>query len=281
MDFPRTVTIVGVGLLGGSLGRALRERGLVDRVIGVGHSQPSLDIALAAGAVTEATLDPVAGVREAGLVVCCTPVERIPDLLRTVAAAVPQGALLTDVGSTKARIAEAVPGKFPRGVRFVGSHPLAGGEKSGAAAARADLFVDRLTVVTPTAETDPADAEFLERFWQAVGCRTLRMSPADHDAAVAATSHVPHLTAAALAASLPTELFPLAARGFRDTTRIAAGSPELWRQIVFDNRAPILAALDTVLTCLEEFRAAIAAGDQTRVTELLTLAKRHRDALGS
>lgn len=260
---------------------ALRRRGLVRKVVGVCHSEAGREASLAKGAVDEALLDLEAAVAEADLVVCCGPVALLPEHLGRAAAAAGEGALLTDVGSTKARLVEAVPGRFPRNVRFVGGHPLAGGEKTGVAAARDDLFENRLVVLTPTEASAEADVARLERFWEAVGARTLRMDPHQHDVAVASTSHVPHLVAAALAAALPERLFPLAARGFLDTTRIAAGSPELWLQIVFDNREPILAAMEPVLECLEAFRAALAAKDPQRLVDLLALAKQHRDALGS
>jgi prephenate dehydrogenase len=276
-----TLTIVGVGLIGGSIGLAAKRRGLVERVVGVGRQPDSLDRARAVGAIDEGCLDLAAALRQADVAVFCTPVDRIAEQVLTGAASCPPGALLTDAGSTKAAIVAAVDGRLPPGVAFVGSHPLAGSEKRGPEHADADLFQDRLTVVTPTRHSDPAAVERTVAFWRALGSRVRLLSPEEHDQALALTSHLPHLVAAALAGILPPELRDLTATGFRDTTRVAAGDPSLWTGIFAQNRAAVLAALQTLAGRLAEFRSALEDGDRQALDTLLAQAKKVRDALGS
>jgi prephenate dehydrogenase len=276
-----TVAIVGVGLIGGSLGRALLARKLAKRVIGVGRSQASLDAARRTGAITETALDPAA-VAEADLVVVSTGVRSIPRLLEAVDQAVRPGTLITDAGSTKASIVAAWEKrrKSRRG-RFVGSHPLAGSHRRGPEAADAELFTGRVTVVTPAAATPPDDVAAIGEFWSAVGATVFVMSPRDHDRIVAATSHAPHVMAAAIAAATPAAALPFTAGGWRDTTRIAAGDAELWADILLDNAGPLGTALGRIATAAERILAAVEAGDRRRLITLLSRAKDVRDALGS
>ncbi|HEX7447409.1 MAG TPA: prephenate dehydrogenase/arogenate dehydrogenase family protein, partial [Pirellulales bacterium] len=212
----QTVAILGVGLIGGSIGLGLLRRRLVRRVIGIGRRAESLRIAKELGAVTSTTVVLEEGVAEADLAVVCTPVGRIVEDVRTLAPACRQGTVITDVGSTKGAIVAGLRGGLPEGVCFIGGHPLAGGEQSGAAAADADLFVDRTVVLTPDVRT-PLDAlDALGVFWRDLGSRVVEMEAAEHDRALAATSHLPHLAAAALAAATPPELLPLTAGGWAD-----------------------------------------------------------------
>jgi prephenate dehydrogenase len=275
-----TVAIVGVGLIGGSIGLALRERGAARRVVGIGRRLASLDEALARRAVSEITTDLEAGVSAAELTVICAPVEQIPGLSCRVAAACPRASVITDAGSTKAWIVEQVASQLPPGqATFVGSHPLAGSEKQGVAHARADLFEGRTVVVTPTVATPPEACRRIEQFWSALGGRVVRLSPSQHDQAVAAISHLPHLVASALAASTPEAYLPLAATGWLDTTRIAAGDVELWRQILGQNRASVLQALEQFEKVLNSFSLALQQQDDRALTELLSRGKQRRDAL--
>ena len=191
------------------------------------------------------------------------------------------GTLLTDAGSTKAGIVRSIEGRLPEGVAFVGSHPLAGSEKRGPEHADADLFQDRLTIVTRTSATLPSALERITSFWQALGSQVHIMGPEEHDQALAMTSHLPHLLAAALAGILPAELQPFTASGFRDTTRIAAGDPGLWTAIFVQNRLAMLNALERLDEQLARFRDALLAGNGTALSNLLAQAKKVRDALGS
>ena len=282
-----TVAIVGVGLIGCSLGLALLQRKLARRVIGVGRRESSLAAAMEVGAVDAVTTDLAEGVREASAVVVCTPVSRIAEDIVRAAAAAPAGALLTDAGSVKQSVVQGVvelarqQSLMPEKLRFVGSHPLAGSEKSGPQYATADLFVGRMVLITPEEDTDPAITAEATALWQAAGAVVQTMSPAEHDQILASTSHLPHVVASVLAAGIPTPWWAFSAGGLRDTTRIAAGDPELWRQIVMANREALLGRLQQFEHDLAEFRTALAAGDGDRLLQLLALGKEHRDALGN
>jgi cyclohexadieny/prephenate dehydrogenase len=273
------LTIVGVGLIGGSIGLAARQRGVARIVRGVGRQQASLDRARNVGAVDETFVDLAPAVAGAEVVVFCTPVDHIARQVLEAAPSCAPGTILTDAGSTKGRIVREVTGQLGNGVAFVGSHPLAGSEKRGPDFADAELFTGRWTVITPTEATDPRALERVTAFWQALGSRTRVMSPEAHDEALAMTSHLPHLAAAALAGMLPDELRSLTATGFRDTTRIAAGDPQLWTAISAHNHDALAAALMRLEERLAGFRHAIEAGDWAALRDLLARAKEVRDAL--
>lgn len=273
-----TVAIVGVGLIGGSIGLALRERQLARRVVGIGRRELSLQIAKDVGTIDVSTTNMATGVAEANLVIVCTPVAQIVGHVRQAAAHVPAGTLITDVGSTKQQIVDSLADDMQAGLAFVGSHPLAGSEKTGPNQAQGNLLSDRLVVVTPSQHNQPADIEKIEQFWDSLGARVLRMPPDEHDRALAATSHLPHLAAAALAAATPAEWLSVVASGWLDTTRIAAGDVELWTQIFESNRAQVLEALTRLEVSLADFRAALEQNDQTALGKLLAEAKQRRDA---
>ncbi|MFY8220636.1 MAG: prephenate dehydrogenase [Pirellulales bacterium] len=276
------VTIVGVGLIGGSVGLALRDRKLAGRVIGVGRSAKSLTEAKRLGTVTETTADLAQAVASADVVVVTTGVAAIPGMLDAVDAAVQPGTLLTDAGSTKASIVAAwEKHRRTRRGRFVGAHPIAGSHRRGPAAASADLFTGRVTVVTPGRATPAADVEETGAFWAALGATVFTMSPAQHDRLLAATSHAPHLLAAALAAATPAEARQFTAGGWRDTTRIAAGDPDLWADILLDNAAAVAKALSRIAGATEKMLTALEKGDRRKLVSLLHAAKEARDAVGS
>jgi prephenate dehydrogenase len=276
-----TVAIVGVGLVGGSVGRALQARGLANRVIGIGRSQESLRKAKKSGAVTDTALD-VAAVAEADLVVIATSVATIPELLEQVDAAVRPGTLMTDAGSTKGSIVAAWErGRRKRRGRFVGSHPLAGSHRRGPEAADPELFAGRVAIVTPATATPTEDIEAVAGLWSSFGSTVYVMNPREHDKLLAATSHAPHAIAAAVAAATPPAALPFAATGWRDTTRIAAGDAELWADILLDNAGPLATALARIATVSERILTAIEAGDRRRLVTLLKNAKDVRDAVGS
>ncbi len=281
-----TVAIVGVGLIGGSIGLALRDRGLADAVVGIGRRQSSLRKARRCGAVTQTTTDIPRGVRRAQLVVVCTPVEAVAQRIRAVAAAAAPGTLITDAASTKEQIvadAEAylrgAAESIPRDVRFVGSHPLAGDHRAGPEHASADLFEGRTVVVTPTGRSRAADVRQLDQFWSALGAQVVTLRPRQHDQALAATSHLPHLVAAAVAAATPAQDLPLTATGWLDTTRVAAGSPSLWQEILMGNRKHVLRSLTRLEKTLAAFREALEHDQQRTLERLLAKGKSHRDAV--
>jgi len=277
-----TVAIVGVGLIGGSIGLALRRRGLARQVVGIGRRESSLRNARRCQTVDRATTKLERGVAEAELIVVCTPVARIVEHVRQTAEACPDGAVITDAGSTKRGLVEAIGVDLGREVTFVGSHPIAGSEKTGPAHAQEDLFAGRPAVVTPTRKSLPTAVDAVRRFWASLGCDpVVTLSPAQHDAAVAAVSHLPHVVAAALAATTTAKELPLASSGWGDTTRIAGGDVELWRQILTENREQVLRSLDRYCATLKQYREALAANDSDRLVQLLTTGKQRRDALGS
>ena len=280
------VAIVGVGLIGGSIGLALRKLNLAEKVTGIGRRQVSLRVARRVGAVTNTTIDLAKGVADAELVIVCTPVGRIIDDVRRAAEHAPEGTLITDVGSTKRTIVEALDGSgpeggLPRGCRFLGGHPLAGSEKAGPSHATAELFDGRIALLTPTRNTRAEDYDLVEEFWEALGSVVIKMSADEHDRALAMTSHLPHLAAAALAATVPEQYFRLTGTGMQDTSRLASGDPELWRQIITLNREHVLGALEQYGGKLAAVHAAIRDGDDDTLTKFLTTAKRNRDAMGS
>jgi prephenate dehydrogenase len=276
-----TVAIVGVGLIGGSIGLALRDRKLAANVIGIGRRAASLKIAKELGVVTSTALKLEQGVADADVVVICTPVADVAEHALEAAAACGEKTLITDAGRTKAAIVAKVHAGLPRGRRFVGSHPLAGSEKNGVAFARADLFDGRVVVVTPSKQTKADDAQVTGDFWSSLGATVLMMSPEAHDKALAGTSHVPHLIASAAAASTEKSDLPLAASGWRDLTRIAAGDPELWTQILLENQTHVLKSLARFEKTVGAFRAALERGDRQRLLKLLTEGKSVRDALAN
>jgi prephenate dehydrogenase len=280
------VAIVGVGLIGGSIGLAVRERRLARDVIGVGRNSIGLAKASQVGAIDRFTTDLAEGVAEADLMIVCTPVDTIAEFVRQMSAVCRKEALITDAGSTKAEIVAAIEAQEPGrkgGPRFVGSHPLAGDHRTGVEFARADLLARRKVIVTPTGKTDREALVRIVSFWRSLGADTLEMSPAEHDTALAATSHLPHLVAFALAGATPRNLLPLAASGWRDTTRIAGGDPNLWGPIFGANRGQVLAALERFESLVGEMRSALLDGDERRLLGILEQARKaklNRDALG-
>ena len=277
-----TVAIVGVGLIGGSIGLALKSRRLAGRVIGVGRSAESLAEARRRHIADETSLDLDAAVSRADLVVVTTGVASIPSLLDRIDAAVRPGTLITDAGSTKRTIVAAWERRRrSRRGRFVGGHPIAGSHRRGPAAADADLFTGRVAVVTPAPATPKADADEAGGFWASLGSTVFMMPPRDHDRILSATSHAPHLMAAAIAATTPPEARRFAAGGWRDTTRIAAGDPELWADILLDNATFVSRSLSRIAAGAERLLTAIEKNDRKKLVSLLTRAKEDRDAVGS
>jgi prephenate dehydrogenase len=276
------LTIVGVGLIGGSVGLAAKARGVARRVVGVGRDERNLARAQASGAVDAFTTNLSEAAAGADLTVVCTPVDRVAADVLTAAQAAPARGLVTDVGSTKGNIVRELAGKMPdAGATFIGSHPLAGSEKRGSANSKADLFADRLVIVTPTADTDPEAIAVIELFWNKLGARVMRMDPTEHDSALAVTSHLPHAAASGLAGVTPVGWLTLTAGGFRDSTRIAAGDPDLWTAIFEANRDAVLAAVDGFAERMQRFRELLVAGDRAGLVRWLAEGKRVRDALGS
>ncbi len=258
-----TVAVVGVGLIGGSIGLALHARSLASRVVGIGRNEASLAEAVRLGAIDTSTTDLAEGVARADVVVICTPVPLIARAVCEAAEHGPPGLLVTDAGSTKRTIVETVE-RDPRACAvFVGGHPIAGSELKGPAYADAGLFEGRACVVTPTSQTPANRLARACEFWSALGCRVVELDPAAHDEALAMTSHLPHAVAAALAATVPVEVLGLTAGAYRDGTRVAGSDAALWSGIFLDNKGPLLRALDQYQGQLATLRHLLENEDET------------------
>ncbi|MCH2125781.1 MAG: prephenate dehydrogenase/arogenate dehydrogenase family protein [Pirellulaceae bacterium] len=277
MNRNQTIAIVGVGLIGGSIGLAAQECGLAARVIGIGRRRTSLQRAKRCGTVTETTTNLRKGVSQADFVVICTPIDQIVEFVREVLKYAPESTVVTDAGSTKGPIVM----RLSDAKQFVGSHPLAGSEKTGAHHARSDLFHNRSVIVTPSRGALQPHISRVEQFWSRLGAQTFRMTAARHDKILAQTSHMPHLLASALAAATPSQSLAFTATGWQDTTRIAGGDVELWVQILKDNRRHILNSMDNFGKVLASFRQALEKGDQAALRRLLKTGKDNRDAVGN
>lgn len=282
MQFQK-ISIIGVGLLGGSIGLAVRRRKLAGEIAGYVRRTASKKDCEQAGAVDYATADLLAAVSGADLVILCTPLAQMTSLAKQFLPALKRGAIVTDVGSVKAEVVRELELLIAKaGAHFVGSHPMAGGEKMGVLAAKADLFVNAACVITPSPKTNAAAVGKLEKFWQALGARTMRLAAAQHDLAVSRSSHLPHVIAATLAglvldAKQPKPQAMLCATGFRDTTRIASGSPEMWRDIVLANRKNVSQSVDAFVAEIKKFQNALRKGDAAAVEKFFAAAKARRD----
>ena len=270
-------------MLGGSLGLALRRRKLAKEIAGYVRREATSKECERVGAADYATTDLLAAVSGADLIVLCTPLAQMKSLVLQMLPALKRGAIVTDVGSVKDSVVKDVETLIHKaGAHFVGSHPMAGGEKQGVLAARADLFECAVCVVTPTRKTHPTALRKVETLWKDVGARLLRTTPDVHDALVSRSSHLPHLLAATLANLVldpkqPKAQAQLCATGFRDTTRIASGSPEMWRDIALTNRKHIGRALAGFINELNKFQSALKRGDSQAIAKFFETAKQRRD----
>jgi prephenate dehydrogenase len=274
----QAIGIVGCGLLGCSIAAALKSRRFPGSIVGCGRPGKNLDTALGRNLIDRAESDLGQAAAACDLIVICTPVDRIVEDIRIAADRARPGTLITDVGSVKRFVCEPA-GELPAGITFIGSHPIAGSEKQGCANADSDLFEGRVCVLTPRSTIPRERVVALSSFWQSLGMSVVEMSPEAHDRALAQTSHVPHLVAAALAATLASENRSLTGGGFQDTTRIAAGDPQLWSAIFLANAGEVTDGLRAVAARVEELRSAIERGDKGRLEELLKVAKQNRDGL--
>ena len=277
-----TIAIVGVGLIGGSLGMAARRKGIARRVIGIGRTEQKLMRAKILGAIDEYSLDLEQGACEADLLVLCTPVRLVVPTLERMAESLKEGAIVTDAGSTKREIVEQADAVMPEGRFFVGGHPMAGSEQTGVDAARPDLFAGAAYVLTPGTGTDLGALGKMTEFAGALGARVEIVSPEQHDEAVAVISHLPHAIASALmqlaedSHRRTRKTFGLAAGSFRDLTRIADSSPELWRDICLTNAEPLCAAITDLQSLLEGFKTALADNDEQAIQRFFEQARQIR-----
>jgi prephenate dehydrogenase len=277
----RRLAIVGVGLLGGSVAKAARARGVATEIVGVGRDAGRLEAARRDGTFDRVTTDLAGGVTDADVVVLAAPVITILALLEAVAKASGPETIVTDVGSTKREIVATAERLGP--LRFVGSHPMAGSEKAGYAHARVDLFHGATVIVTPGEASEPAAVKTIVALWEGVGAaRVLTLAPDVHDRAVAAISHLPHLVAFALVDAVERfepGAFDLAAGGFRDTTRIAAADPTMWEEIFLANREAMAAGLDVFREAIADLMRLVERGDGAALRAAIARIKARREAL--
>lgn len=279
----KRLCIIGVGLIGGSLARALKRAGACVEVVGCGRDEGALQRAVELGVIDRYHSDPALAVSGADVVVLAVPLGMMEPVLRRIAPALSAGAVITDVGSAKGSVvaaARAVFGTVP--ARFVPGHPIAGTEKSGVEASFAELFQGRRVILTPLSDTDAEAHRIVRRMWEQAGAEVVDMAVEHHDEVLAATSHLPHLLAFALVDTLArmqetAEIFRYAAGGFRDFTRIASSDPKMWRDICLANREAVVAMLDRFSDDLAGLRDAIDAKDSEAIAEVFSRAKTARD----
>lgn len=277
------LVVCGVGLIGGSTALALRAGGAVDRVVGIGRSRASLEAAQRLGVIDEIAMDWAHALAGAEVVLIAAPVGQTGAIAAAMAPHLEPGTIVTDAGSTKRDVADAMRRNLAQHLAsVVPAHPIAGAERSGVEAARADLYRDRRVVVTPLVENTPAAVERVVELWRACGAQVSSMSPEEHDRVFAAVSHLPHLLAFALVHEFAARddaerLFSFAAGGFRDFTRIASSHPEMWRDICVANRQALIGELDAYTAELARLRALLAEGDGGALEATFDLARTTRN----
>lgn len=279
------LAIIGVGLIGGSLVRALREAGAVKSVVGIGRSRANLEEALSLGICDEITQDPAEGVRGADVVFISVPVCAIPGVVAAIAPFLAPGCIVTDGGSVKTAIVGECEALMPPGCFFVGGHPIAGTEHTGAAASFATLYRGRRCILTPTERTDATALELVAGLWRLAGADVCFMEPGHHDRIFAEISHLPHMAAYALVHAVGTadvegeNVLSYTAGGFRDFTRIASSDPSMWRDIALMNRNALLKSIDGFSASMAELRRRIETGDGAGLSKFFTTAKQFRDGI--
>jgi prephenate dehydrogenase len=276
----KRLAVIGVGLIGGSFALGLKKAGAVSHVVGVGRNAANLKLAMERGIIDSIAPDAASAARDADLVLVAAPVGQYPEIFSSLR---DSKALITDAGSTKRDVIAAARRALGKNIaRFVPGHPIAGAEKSGAAAASPDLFRNRRVVLTPLAENAAADISTLEKAWAACGAKVSRMDADEHDSVLAAVSHLPHLLAYALVHEVAgranaEQLFSFAAGGFRDFTRIASSHPEMWRDICVANRDRLVYEIEKYQEKLQAMKTLVRAGDGAALERLFAEAREARE----
>lgn len=273
----KKLALIGIGLIGSSIARSVRSRGLADEIVCAARTADTRRVALELGIVDAAYENPVEAVRGADLVILCTPIGTYSTLAATIAPALEAGTILTDVGSVKEAVVKAVAPHLPDYVDFIPGHPVAGTEKSGPAAGFAELFIGRWFIITPTQKSTIEGVEKLSAFWTAMGSKVETMDPAHHDLVLAITSHIPHLiaynivgTADDLEDVTQSEVIKYSAGGFRDFTRIAASDPTMWRDVFLHNKDAVLEMLGRFSEDLTALQRAIRREDGDTLFEIFS-----------
>ncbi len=281
-SFFSRIGIFGVGLMGGSLGLALKESGSHSKVIGIGRNSEKLREAQHLGAIDEWSTEPGSITPPLDLLVVCTPVRRVPEHVRLARPALAPHTLITDVGSTKANVVRESGKAAPTPGQFIGSHPMAGSHKAGIQAAVPNLYKNRVCVVTVTDQSSPDAVERITRFWQNLGMYVVQMTPEQHDLLTAFSSHLPHLLASTLCHTVMDKnsaIEPVLGKGFRDTTRIAAGDADVWLDICMENRASILESIHCFRQNLQHLEELLAHSDESALFQYLDHARVWKNSL--
>ncbi|MBF5037886.1 prephenate dehydrogenase/arogenate dehydrogenase family protein [Methylophilus sp. 13] len=279
----KKIVIFGVGLIGGSIALALKKHPGAPHIVGVGRAQQSLQEALDLGLIDSAETDIASALHAADLVIIATPVAQTPAILKAIRPYLDESTIITDAGSTKSDVMAYARAELGDQVnQFVGGHPIAGAEKSGPAAAMADLYLGKNVILTPDAQTSNSALDQVSRLWQQCGAVVSHMSAQEHDSVFAAVSHLPHLLAFALVEDLAKRsnaelLFKFAASGFRDFTRIAGSHPEMWRDIALANKTALLSELRLYQQALSDMTALLEADDSRALHDLFEHASRARN----
>ncbi|WP_136523275.1 prephenate dehydrogenase [Geomonas ferrireducens] len=285
MVYFKKMAVIGVGLIGGSLARVLREKKAVGEVVGIGRGEANLKRGVELGVLDSYTTDAKKGVEGADLVFVATPVCSIPQVVAEIAPHLSKGCIVTDGGSVKEYVVAACEPLMPEGTWFVGGHPIAGTEHSGVEASFSTLYQGRRCIVTPTGNTDPAALEKVVELWKVAGSNVPLMDPVQHDLVVAAISHLPHMVAYSLVNAVDGydrfggDLLSFSAGGFRDFTRIASSDPVMWRDIALTNKDAILEMMDFFSGYLEKLRGLVAAEDAEGLRAFFLNSKQKRDAI--
>lgn len=285
MPLIHRLAVIGVGLIGGSLARILRESGVVGEIVGIGRGEENLRKAVELGVIDRYSLDPAEGVVGADVVFLATPVCSIPAITAEIVPHLAPGCVVTDGGSVKEEIVSACEPLMPRGIHFVGGHPIAGTEHSGVEASFSTLYVGKRCIVTPTSRTDRHALEKVVRMWEAAGSEVVIMDTVKHDRVVAAISHLPHMVAYALVNAVEgydrfeESILRYSAGGFRDFTRIASSDPAMWRDIALMNRGAVIEMMDHFACYFSQLRDLVAASDGDGLERFFRESKESRDAI--
>lgn len=281
----RRVAIIGVGLIGGSLAKVLKAEGLADEIVGAGRSRKGLERALALKVIDRIAEGPGDAVKDADMVVLASPVGSFEGIVRRTGHLMKQGAILTDVGSVKGRLVASIEQLLPAGIRFVPAHPIAGKEKSGVEEASEALFKNARCIITPTIKTDNSALEAVRFVWERAGASVIIMDPDLHDKIFAAVSHLPHVAAYALVCAVAEmstgtqDYISFSGAGFRDFTRIAASSPEMWRDICLMNSENVVHMIERFQFSLSRLKKAIERGDGPAIEKIFKQASDVRKGL--
>lgn len=276
-----TLGIIGVGLMGGSIALAARERRLAKRIIGISQNSEALNIAEQHGMIDEGALELGDALRTASLTIICTPVDQVAPIAKTILKQHPQ-MIVSDVGSTKAAIVkDMATADSSLTSRFIGGHPMTGSEKSGPEHAVADLYQNRMMFFTPTSSTAPATTELLTQFWKALGSQIIQMDADHHDAIMAMNSHLPHIASYSFGSTVPDDFLQYSGTGLRTMVRLAGGDPAMWTAIAMSNREHLLKGIEQYQKALRQFEIALQSGDAAQLHQLFAQGKRMHHALGS